>query len=679
MANQFDISRRGFLSGAAFVGAGAMFAGLAGCAPAAEQAPLASTGGYTPGTYHAEAQGIGTVKMDMTFSGDAITDIVIDASGETPELGGAAAPQLQEAILEAQSANVDAVSGATLTSEAVKDAAENCIAQAKGEAEPVAADDHVSPIPPAPLPEKWDYETDVVLVGASAGGLVCAARLAQNGVKTLTLEKEAEVGGTGRIATMWDVYGGCDLYEGDTGYFGTPYRDQDVIDFYAERSGWTVDLDLLKNMTISIREMSQWFLDNGADIVESLPGAGMWWYNFNMPEYGGCGLGAVHLLCDFNHKIALDNGAEYLMETTVTALVMDGDKCVGVQAETSDGQVIYAKGNKGVVLSASGFQSNPHMLAKYSGICRNIKLGLAKGTGEVIRMGQGCGADFAGYNCAGGSTDTLPVPDYNGDMLPRCRYNEYANWITRYPWLQIDRRGKRLPWCTMETLSEPRGRVFDTLETYHVNGAQQLIHKDAFVLFDAKHREYAAAMDVTDTRCGYHGAMPVTSMEGMEDDYFFPDEWCLFDSEQSWNDALEDGRIKQADTIEELAEKLGLDPTIVKGAVDDWNEVCASGNDDPMYNYLPEWHNPIAEGPFYGALVSPALYSSWGGLRVSEKSEVISTEDKVIPGLYACFHVAGGLAGEGSPVCGLGDQVGSMTASGFNISKAILGEDWVTI
>lgn len=138
------ISRKGFLKVAAAAAMSGVTAGaLAACNSASSSGTAASASGdavYTPGTYTGTATGIGEVKVTMTFSETAITDVVIDASNETESIGGVAAPTLQDAIMAAQNAEIDNVSGATVTTNAVKKAAASCIEQAMGVAseEPAA-------------------------------------------------------------------------------------------------------------------------------------------------------------------------------------------------------------------------------------------------------------------------------------------------------------------------------------------------------------------------------------------------------------------------------------------------------------------------------------------------------------------------------------------------------------
>ena len=114
------ISRKSFLKVAAAAAMSGVTAGtLAACNNSGSASTSAADAIYTPGTYTGTAQGIGEVKVTMTFSESAITEVVVDASNETAAIGGAAVPTLQEALMEAQTAEIDNISGATVTTNAI--------------------------------------------------------------------------------------------------------------------------------------------------------------------------------------------------------------------------------------------------------------------------------------------------------------------------------------------------------------------------------------------------------------------------------------------------------------------------------------------------------------------------------------------------------------------------------
>ncbi len=199
------ISRKGFLKIAAAAAMSGVTAGALAACNAASSSTAASSGAagsYTPGTYTGTAEGISsTVKVTMTFSDSAVTDVVVDTSGETASIGAAAADELRDQLLAAGSAELAGVSGSTITSDAVMKAAKSCYAQAKGEAvvssvQLPTGDENdwlgTEPdIDEAAITETVD--TDILIVGAGNGGIFAAAYAAANGLNFRVIEQNGNV------------------------------------------------------------------------------------------------------------------------------------------------------------------------------------------------------------------------------------------------------------------------------------------------------------------------------------------------------------------------------------------------------------------------------------------------------------------------------------------------------
>lgn len=672
------ITRRSFVAGSVAAGLAAAATGvLASCSPGGNSQAGADSSSATniptnkPGFYSAKSIGIDEMTVTMEIVDGTIKSVEIDAN-ESPELGQPLIETLARSIKSAQSENIDVITGATITSCAVREAARSCILQSKGEPAPVE-DDCISPIEPAGMPENWDYEADVVIVGASLAGVVSAAKLAQGGKDILVLEKERIVGGSGRITSCIGNYGGTFLYEGDEGYFGTPYHDQDVIDFFQERARWSVNSDLLKNITISLRETLDWMNENGG----MLGSIGRWWCTWMpTPDYNhSADAPSSGLMAKWAAELAESNGAQFLFNSPATRIVKDGDQIVGVEARDPSGATIYAKCREAVILSADNMQRNPKMLEKYCGLGAGVRSGVAKGTGQVIRMGQGVGADMAGIGSFAASAG-MPIPDEIRAMLPMRRYYDGMNYVCSNPWCRFDAQGNRVSYVSDDRVKK-FSRSDDSLDRAHRLCCQELSHGGSYIVFDA---DWLTNLDNNGASGGVAVWKYITDQNGWDDpDRGVYDFYGSPDIAENMEDLVASSAIKRADSLEELEEAMDLDAGVLVTAVSTWNDDCAAGEGDALHGYTAQNMIPVATPPFYGAYITPGLYASFAGLKVSSKNEVIDTEGNVIPGLYAAFHTAGGIAGESQQLCPVGDQIGSMLASGYNIAKALLGEEWVMI
>lgn len=256
------ISRKGFLCVAAMTAMSATTAAaLAACQNSGETAASSAASGnagiYTPGTYTATETGMGTVTVTMTFSDSAITEVKVDTSKETIDVAVNSAEEFQEALMAAQSAEIDGVSGASITSKAVKKAAASCIEQAMGlaveEEETVAVDDgtpawlgHEPEIADSEIVETLD--TEVLVVGGGTGGLFAACSAGENGAKTLVIDKLTSGGvrdDLGAIDSRYQKEWGTKIdkfdYITEMTKTAAGRLDQRLVKLWAEESGEAID------------------------------------------------------------------------------------------------------------------------------------------------------------------------------------------------------------------------------------------------------------------------------------------------------------------------------------------------------------------------------------------------------------------------------------------------------
>ena len=386
------ISRKGFLKIAAAAAMSGVTAGaLAACESASSAASSAVSSGagsvasgatYIPGTYEGTAQGISsTVKVTMTFSETAVTDVVVDTSGETASYGAAAADELRQQLLEAGSAEIDGVSGSTITSDAVMKAAQSCYAQAKGEAVVTAVqlpsgdeNDWLGTEPDideAAITETWD--TDIVIVGAGNGGMCAAAYAAQNGLNFRIIEQNVAVQDTrhwyGAIDTSAAQAAGaepCDRAKllSEISRYASGKCDQRVVKTWIEESaamhdfvagilegeyGWTCEF--------TSGSEAAWPAENAEHNTD---------YLFPVEEHNymasetASGMQRNQVFQDYIEKL----GYSIDFNTALAKIEKDDTgRVTGIIAQSNDdGHFIRINAAKGVLLACGGYPGNPYMM-----------------------------------------------------------------------------------------------------------------------------------------------------------------------------------------------------------------------------------------------------------------------------------------------------------------------------
>ena len=381
------ISRKGFLKIAAAAAMSGVTAGaLAACnaASSSTAAPAASgaTGTYIPGTYEGTAEGISsTVKVTMTFSDSAVTDVVVDTSGETASYGAAAADQLREQLMAAGSAEIDGVSGSTITSDAVMKAAKSCYAQAKGEAAVTSVqlptgdeNDWLGKEPDideAAITETVD--TDILIVGAGNGGIFAAAYAAANGLNFRVIEQNGNVQDTRHWYGAIDSAAAKEAGEkpadrakllSEISRYASGKCDQRVVKTWINESAAMHDF-----MRSILEDKYGWTCDFTSGAEAAWPAENAEHntdYLFPVQEHNymasesASGKPRNELLLDYIRELGYDVD----FKTSLAKLEKDSTgRITGIIAQsTEDDHFIRYNANKGVLLACGGFPGNPYMM-----------------------------------------------------------------------------------------------------------------------------------------------------------------------------------------------------------------------------------------------------------------------------------------------------------------------------
>lgn len=633
-------SRREFLKGMLAGAAGLSMSGVLGtCLAESER------GTYVPGTYSAVSKGISSdVTVTMTFSAEAITDVAIDVSGETSGYGADIGEEMAARILAAQSAAIDAVSGATITSTAITEAAANCIAQATGA--PVVshtqteqtAEPHTSWMTPPPEITTFEaeYETDVVICGHGYAGICAARELAEQGVGVILIEKQTEENYRA-VGNEFASLNAAILKER-----GVPYVDP--IEFYQNfmlNSQNYANQDLIMKFALNSEDTSNWYLseltpeDFATMTTAYFPeaegqlrqiGALKFWPSV-CSFYGECNQTRIQ---GYNRKVAIEHGAQVFFGTSAYSVLMEDGAVAGVVAKTQTGYIRIRC--KAAVMATGGFGADNEMMQYFY---KDIKGCFIEKNGD--QLGAMMDSDGQGIKMAywaGGHLETWPVPGMNMK-----HYSPSASVQATMPQaLWLDHNCKRF--CN---------EFYGTIE--HRGRPSLFMNRDAFyVVFDADFPEYRCHLvpqhgawsplngnlesfkqELADAYAKYKGTYvaPETTPEPRRGGPMMtPPEYVV------------------GETIEELAANLGVTPeqqANLVAAVARYNSMCDAGVDTD-YGRDAAVLFPVKKGPFYAVKTTPTIGSSMvtmGGLLTDGEQNVLDAEMNPIPGLYASGNCCG--------------------------------------
>ena len=475
-------------------------------------------------------------------------------------------------------------------------------------------------------------EAEVIVVAAGLSGMAAACAAGEAGAKTLVFEKANTTGGAANMAmgplgvgsriqraSMVSITPGEDFRKH---MFFTHYKvDARLVrDFYF-KSGDTIDW--LESMGVEFAGVQRAF--SAPEATRSYSDGEFTWHVVK-PEGGGIpGPRAATAMMKKMTEYAQEQGVEFCLETPVKKLIKEDGAVVGVIAVDAQGEEIEARAPS-VIIATGGFGANPEMIKEYcdfeSGKTIN-NFAVPGMVGDGLKMAWEVGA---------AKTPIIMEIMY---QLPDNMNHFYIEGAFRQPCLWVNRNGQRFM---------PEDQIGNT--TFTGNALATQPGKIGFSIFDAKllKRYKKKGPDIIS--------------------HVHPHD--LYDHfEEQWERDLAAGYepICQADTIEELAEKAGIDVEGLKAQVEEYNEMCEAGYDE-VFEKERHYMEPIAKAPFYCCRQTVGAYGSLGGIKINHKMEVLDEDAHVIPGLYAVGTDACSIYGDTYPFTLPGNTMGFCVNSG---------------
>lgn len=545
---------------------------------ACSTAPAANVDGlYKAGTYAGEAEGHGGIlKTEVTVTDNEINKIVITEHGETPGVSDGAIQEMPERIISEQSLNVDIVSGATKTSNAVLNAVEDALVKAGGDIEALKSKEKKDKKEKS---KASDENTEIVVVGAGAGGFGSSIEAARLGKKVVLLEKMPVVGGSTILSEGYLWASGSKMNK----EYNVGFEPEAMKKYLISRGKGQVNVELINKMVDISGHVYDTLVDEGLNMsTEFFPGGN---HFVGLMVFGHNELG-TGFISDLKSN-AESKGVDIRVNSEVTELIVENGEVKGVVVETGDS--IYNLYADKVILSTGGYTRNKDLIENYA-------------------------------------------PTYV-DAIPTTGMGSTGDGFTMTEELKAQVVGKGV----FGTWALQGEAAYTNPEGIAVVMSRFVVNKEG-KRFMNEFSNYNDIADIINAQTGKIG-------------------YSLFDSNFADIDGLENGiesgNTVKADSIEELAEKTGIDKEALLTEVHKYNEIYNEGGEDE-FGLTNSEMTPLIEGPFYMVEFRPeALMGSFAGLKVNENCQILGPNDEPISNLYGAGElIFGNIVNDQYPTCG---------------------------
>lgn len=592
---------------------------------------------YKAGTYTGEAEGKdGLIQIEVTFSDTEITDIKIVNQTETEGLGDEALNTIKDKVLNGQTLDVDAVSGATESSDGILAAIENAVKQAGGDVDALKARETVK----EGEGKTEELTADVVVVGAGASGVSAAVSAADKGAKVILIEKTAVIGGASNLSWAGKFYNSSAALDN-----GVKVEVEKEIADWIVNNHWRVDAAAIRQYVTKSGETYDWLAKKG--------------YQTTFLNFGGEQLHVLpaystrqEILRSMLEASVVKAGGQVLTETTGKKLLTNEAGVVtGISAEKADGTTLNITA-KSVVLATGGYAANADMVKELFGF-EGVNGGLGQNIGEGLQMAWDIGAK---------------VPDNIGGQmlhqtLAKATANlkkEYTSFQASYPlmlsylpnFMNVGPSGARFrdEASTLTAVAAANTSAF--------NGAYHL------VIVSKAQLDLLAEKGMSGVNAPKLPGLPPEFYADFTDQFTLENPWA--EVEKVFDSMVANGDGYKGNTIEELAENAGMDVDTFTEAYNNYVEATKTGADTEFGKASDYLLSMGEEGPYYAIVAEINNLGSVGGLLVNTKFKVLNEERTPIKGLYAV-----GLESEG--VLFNDTYVGNGVGIGYSFTSGRLG------
>ena len=602
----------------------------------AKSASTSSDAGVS-GDFTGTAKGFGgDVSVTLTLTDGAITGCTAEGKDETEGVGSQAIAKMPGEIAESGSIAVDGVSGATVTSTAIKEAAAAALTAAG-----LNPDDYKTAVENDATAEDSTVDADVVVVGAGGAGMTAAITAAGEGKSVVILESQSMVGGNSVRATG-GMNAGKTVYQ-DENEFGESagvektlktaaekYADNETITalaktvseqwaaYQANPTGYFDSVELMELDTmiggkgINDPELVETLCANSADAIDWLDEHGITLHNVS--SFGGASVKRIHRPVNAEGKtvsvgsymipLLQENcekaGVKMMLDTTATEILTDANgAAVGVKATGASGETVTVNA-KAVVLATGGFGANLDMVVKYKPELKGFMTTNAPGIqGQGIEMAQAIGA---------------------------------------------------------ATVDMDQIQIHPTVEANTAALITEGLRGDGAVLINAEGKRFIDEVGTRDV---------VSAAEIAQTGSY---SWLVVDQAMVDASSVIQGYIKKGytvtgETYEELGKAMGVDAAAFAETMDKWNGYVEAKN-DPDFGRT-SFANPLNTAPYYAVKVTAGVHHTMGGLKINANTEVLNEKGEVIPGLFAAGEVTGGVHGA--------NRLGGNAVADFTVFGRIAG------